>query len=165
MKYFVRVDGEEFEVDIGQDGRILLNGEPVDVDLVQVPGQNVYSLLLEHHSYEIAAEEVHDGYTILLMGEQYVARVEDEYRRRLMAGRSRPAPPSSDTAVTAPIPGRIVKVEVREGDEVKDGQPLVILEAMKMENEIRSPRAGTVQRVHVTPGQNVEQGEVLVTLA
>lgn len=165
MKYFVHVDGEEFEVDIEQDGRILLNGEPVDVNLVQIPGQNVYSLLLEHRSYEIAAEGIRDGYAILLQGEQYVARVEDEYRRRLMSGRSRPAPPSSDTTIVAPIPGKIVKVEVEEGDEVADGQPLVILEAMKMENEIRSPRVGTVLRVHVAPGQSVEQGQVLITLA
>ncbi len=164
MKYFVRVDDEEFVVEIDEMGNVTLDGEPVDVDLARIPDQPVYSLLLEHRSYEFAAEEVRDGYAILLQGEQYIARVEDEYRRRLMGGRARPAPTTSDMNITAPIPGRIVKVEVREGDEVADGQPLVILEAMKMENEIRAPHAGMVQRVHVDPGQNVEQGQVLITL-
>ncbi len=164
MKYFVRVDGEEFEIEIAEDGQVLVNGEPVAVDMVQVPGQNVYSLLVEHHSYEVAAEEIRDGYEILLLGEQYRAQVEDEFRRRLMAGRERPAPPAGDATVKAPIPGLIVKVEVKEGDEIREGQPLVILEAMKMENEIRAPRPGTVQRVHIRPGQSVEQGEVLITL-
>ncbi len=164
MKYFVRVDDEEFVVEIDEVGNVILNGEPIDVDLARIPGQPVYSLLLKHRSYEFAAEEMRDGYTILLHGEQYIARVEDEYRRRLMAGRAQPAPVSSDTTITAPIPGRIVKVEVEEGDEVADSQPLVILEAMKMENEIRAPRAGTVLRVHIKPGQSVEAGEELITL-
>jgi len=164
VKYFVTVDGEEFVIEVGEDNQVMVNGEPVNVDMVQVPGQNVYSLLLEHRSYEIAAEETRDGFSILLLGEQYITQVEDEYRRRLMSGRARPAPPTGDVSITAPIPGLIVKIEVQEGDEVVEGQPVAILEAMKMENEIRAPRAGTVRRVHVAPGESVEQGDVLITL-
>jgi len=141
-----------------------LNGEPVEVDLVQITGQNLYSLLVDHRSYEIAAEETRHGYNVLLVGEQYAAHVEDERQRRLSMSRRQPAPPSGDTTIVAPIPGLLVKVEVGEGDSVKVGQPVAILEAMKMENEIRAPRAGVIKAVHVTPGQSVEQGQVLVTL-
>ena len=164
MKYYVRVDGEEFEIVLEEGGRVLVNGSPVEVDFVRIPGQNVYSLLVDHHSYEIAVEETRRGYRILLQGHQYEAEVEDERYRRLMAGRSQPAPTAGLTTVVAPIPGLIVRVEVEEGQEVKAGQPLVILQAMKMENEIRAPQAGVVRQVHVRAGENVEQGATLVTL-
>ena len=164
MKYFVRVNGEEFEIELNAAGQLTLNGEPVDADLVRIPNQNLYSLLLNHHSYELAVEETRTGYRILLGGEQYEVDVTDERQRRLMAGRSQPAPPSGEAQITAPIPGLIVKVEVKEGDHVTAGQPVVILEAMKMENEIRAPREGEIRAVHVAPGQSVEQGAVLITL-
>lgn len=164
MKYYVLIDDQEFEVEIDQEGRVTLNGEALEVELVRVTGQNLYSLLVNHRSYEIAAEEVRWGYNILLAGEQYEARVEDEHQRRLGVARLQPAPVSGITAVTAPIPGLIVKVEVKEGDSVTASQPVVILEAMKMENEIRAPRPGVVKAVHVAPGQSVDQGQVLVIL-
>jgi len=164
VKYYVRVNGDEFEVDVDSSGQVTLNGEPMDVDIVQVPNQNLYSLLFNHYSYELAVEETRAGYRILLGGEQYEVEVTDERQRRLMAGRSLPAPPSGENHVTAPIPGLIVKIEVKEGEAVRAGQPLMILEAMKMENEIRAPRDGEIRSIHVTPGQSVEQGVVLITL-
>ena len=163
MKYYVIVDGAEFEIEVSPEGIVTIDGEQVEVDMVRVPGQNVYSLLLEHHSYEIAVEEERDGYAILVQGQQFHVRVEDERQRRLMSGRSQLAPPGGDVNVTAPIPGRVVKVEVDVGDEVRAGQPLVILEAMKMENEIRSHRDGRIRAVHVSPGDNVDQGAVLLS--
>ncbi|NPA90352.1 MAG: acetyl-CoA carboxylase biotin carboxyl carrier protein subunit [Chloroflexi bacterium] len=104
------------------------------------------------------------GYRVLLGGVLYNVQVEDERRRRLLAGRSKPAAPVGDMHVKAPIPGLIVKVEVEVGQHVRADQPLVILEAMKMENEIRAPQAGIVREVRVSPGDSVEQGAVLVVL-
>ncbi len=164
MKYYVTVDGKEYEVDIRDDGRVFLGGEPLDVDLARVAQENLYSLLLDHRSFEIAVEEVRGGYRILLGGELYEVQVTDERRRRLMQGRSKPAAPHGETRVTAPIPGLIVKVEVTVGEEVAANQPLVILEAMKMENEIRAPQRGVVRAVLVEPGQSVDQGAILVIL-
>ena len=71
---------------------------------------------------------------------------------------------SGDSAVKAPIPGLVIKVLVTQGDQVQVGQPLIILEAMKMENELRAPRDGVVATVKVKPGNSVNQGETLVTL-
>ncbi|MBE7481207.1 MAG: acetyl-CoA carboxylase biotin carboxyl carrier protein subunit [Polyangiaceae bacterium] len=70
-----------------------------------------------------------------------------------------------DGTVTSPMPGKVIKVLVAEGDEVADGAPVVVVEAMKMENELGSPRAGVVQKVHVQPGDAVEGGARLVTVA
>jgi biotin carboxyl carrier protein len=70
----------------------------------------------------------------------------------------------SDGAVTSPMPGKVVKVLVKEGDQVDLGAPLVVVEAMKMENELSAPRAGTVKAVHVKPGDAVEGGALLVTV-
>ncbi len=165
MKYYVTVDGREYEVEIQDNGRVLLEGEPISVDLARVAGENLYSLLMNHTSYEIAVEEIRGGYQILLGGELYQATVVDERQRRLLRGRDKPAAPHGELNVTAPIPGLIVKLEVEEGEEVDVNQPLVILEAMKMENEIRSPRRGVVRAVLVEPGQSVEQGAVLVILS
>lgn len=165
VKYYVRVDDEEFEIAIEGEGQVMVNGRPVQVDMVRVPGQNVYSLLVDHHSYEMAVEEIRGGYRILLAGQQYEVTVEDERQRRLMAGRAEPTPIGGDLTVRAPIPGLVVRVHVTEGAQVRQGDPLLILQAMKMDNEIRAPRDGTVRQVHVNPGQNVEQNEPLITLA
>jgi len=165
MKYYVEIDGQEFEIEIGVEGQVTVDGSPVSVNMVRIPGQNVYSLLVDHRSFEVAVEEIRGGYRILLLGEQYDAKVQDERVRRLMAGREQPAPISGDLTVRAPIPGLVVRVHVHPGEEVAKDQPLLILQAMKMDNEIRAPRDGTVRDVHVSEGQSVEQNEPLVTLS
>ncbi|MCB0022198.1 MAG: acetyl-CoA carboxylase biotin carboxyl carrier protein subunit [Caldilinea sp.] len=75
-----------------------------------------------------------------------------------------PSLPAGELAVVAPIPGLVVKVLAAAGDAIEEGQPLVILEAMKMENEIRSMRPGVIKSVEVAPGQRVEQNAVLIVL-
>ncbi|MBO0449277.1 acetyl-CoA carboxylase biotin carboxyl carrier protein subunit [Enterococcus sp. MJM12] len=72
--------------------------------------------------------------------------------------------PASADAMTAPMPGTILKILVNVGDEVKENQPVMILEAMKMENEVVAPKAGTVTGIHVTQGQMVNPGEALITI-
>ena len=90
--------------------------------------------------------------------------MQDERSRRLNQARKMPSLPAGEMAVAAPIPGLVVKVLVAAGDAIEEGQPLVILEAMKMENEIRSMRPGVVKSVEVAPGQRVEQNAVLIVL-
>ncbi|MBP6440835.1 MAG: acetyl-CoA carboxylase biotin carboxyl carrier protein subunit [Caldilineaceae bacterium] len=103
-------------------------------------------------------------YTINVRGEQFHVQIEDERARRLNRGRKLPALPEGELAVTAPIPGLVVKVLVQVGAVIEEGQPLVILEAMKMENELRSMRNGVVKSISVAPGQRVEQNAVLLIL-
>lgn len=163
MKYYARVGEQEYEIVI-QNGHILVDGRPVDVDIQQVGTPELYSVLVNGHSYEILVEESRQHYTITLRGEQYVVQVEDERTRRMNVGRTKATVPKGELVVKAPIPGLVVKVLVKEGDEVAEDQPLVILEAMKMENEIRALRAGVVRRVDVASGQRVEQNAPLLVI-
>lgn len=163
MKYFARVGDNEYEVEVDQ-GRILLNGQLLEVDLTDVGIPELFSVLLGGRSYDVLVQSERSNYTITFGGEQYVVQVEDERSRKLNMGRRAPALPHGELPIKAPISGLIVKVLVEPGDTVEDGQPLVILEAMKMENEIRSLRSGVVKSVTIAAGKRVEQNEVLVVL-
>lgn len=164
MKYYATVHGQEFEVEL-EGERVLVDGEEIDVDLSQSGVPELYSILLDGASYEVLVEEQRQEYAVTLRGQQFHVQVEDERTRRLNAGRKGPMVPSGELVVKAPIPGLVVKVLVSEGDDIPEDHPLVILEAMKMENEIRSLRAGVVRTVDVSAGQRVEQGAALLVLA
>lgn len=164
MKYFAAVNGQEYEIEIEND-QVLVNGKAIDVDVSQIGAPELYSILLDGASYEVLVEEQRQEYAVTLAGQQFHVQVEDERTRRLNAGRKGPLIPSGELVVKAPIPGLVVKVLVQEGDDIPEDHPLVILEAMKMENEIRSLRAGVVRSVDVAAGQRVEQGAALLVLA
>jgi len=164
VKYFATVDGREFEVEI-EGGQVWVDGEAIAVDLSQSGVPELYSILLDGSSYEVLVEEERQEYAVTLRGQQFHVQVEDERTRRLNAGRKGPLIPTGELVVKAPIPGLVVKVLVSEGDDIPEDHPLIILEAMKMENEIRSLRAGVVRTVDVSAGQRVEQGAPLLVLA
>ena len=164
MKYFAAVNGQEYEVEI-EGGQVWVNGEIIDVDLSQGGVPELYSILLDGASYEVLVEEQRQEYAVTLRGQQFHVQVEDERTRRLNAGRKGPLVPQGELVVKAPIPGLVVKVLVQEGDDIPEDHPLIILEAMKMENEIRSLRAGIIRSVDVSAGQRVEQGAALLVLA
>ena len=164
MKYFAAVNGQEYEIEI-EDGQVLVDGEAIVVDVSQIGVPELYSILLNGHSYEVLVEEQRQEYAVTLAGQQFHVQVEDERTRRLNAGRKGPLIPKGELVVKAPIPGLVVKVLVSEGEDIPEDHPLVILEAMKMENEIRSLRAGVVRSVAVVAGQRVEQGAALLVLA
>lgn len=163
MKYFARIGDNEYEIEI-DNGRILLDGESISIDLEQIAEPELYSLLFGGHSYELLIEADRYDYVVTLRSEQFQVQVEDERTRKLNVGRQPAGLPDGEVALKAPIPGLIVKVLADVAQEVKDGEALVILEAMKMENELQSPRAGVVKKVEVVPGQRVEQNAILVVL-
>ena len=163
MKYFASVGDHTFEIEINEE-EVLVDGESITVDLQQSGVSQLYSLLLDGASFEMLVEETPQSHDVTLRGEQFRVQIEDERTRRLNAGRQRPALPQGDLSVRAPIPGMIVKVLVEDGDEIIEDQPLMILEAMKMENEIRAMRSGVVRKVEVTAGQSVEQDAVLIVI-
>ncbi len=163
MKYYARVGSNEYEIEINRD-TVTINGQEVVVDLCQSGVPELYSVLFGGRSYDMLIEPHRFNYTITFRSEQFQVQVEDERTRRLNTGRKAPALPQGELPVRAPIPGLVVSVLVNIGDEIADGQPLVILEAMKMENEIRSLRAGIVRNVIVAQGQRVEQNEILLVI-
>ena len=163
MKYYARISDNEYEVEI-DEGKVYVDGEEVAIDLEQIAEPELYSMLFDGRSYELLIEADRFDYAVTLRGEQFQVQVEDERSRKLNAGRRAAELPDGEIAVKAPIPGLVVKVLTDVGEEVEEGQPLVILEAMKMENELRSPKAGIVKKVDAVEGQRVEQNAILIVL-
>jgi biotin carboxyl carrier protein len=147
-------------------GRVWLDGRQLDVDAVKV--DHSWSVLLGRRSYEVALVEREPGELLVhVNGRAVVVRGGVQ---RFGARRGRPgsagggiASPGSQR-VAAPMPGRIARVLVKAGDTVAARQGLVVVEAMKMENELRSPRAGTVSEVRVVAGALVEANAVLIVI-
>lgn len=163
MKYFAQIGEQEYEIEVEGES-ISINGEPLEVDLSQSGVPELYSLLINGKSFEVLVEENRQNYAVTLRGEQYHVRVEDERSRRLNMGRKGPEVPKGEITVRAPIPGLVVKILVREGEEINEDQPLLILEAMKMENEIRALRSGTIRKIETSTGQRVEQNAPLLVI-
>jgi len=163
VKYYARIGSTEYEIEVDRD-KVTVNGKEVTVDLSKGGAPELYSVLFGGRSYEMLVHPDRSDYTITFRSDQFQVQVEDERTRRLNTGRKAPALPHGELPVRAPIPGLVVSVLVKIGDEIADGQPLIILEAMKMENEIRSLRAGTVRNVIVAQGQRVEQNEILLVI-
>jgi len=163
MKYYSRIGETEYEIIIDKD-QIFVDGEPVIVDLKQSGVPELYSILFGGRSYDMLIETERSNYAVTFRGEQFHVQVEDERTRRLNTGRKAPALPHGELPIKAPIPGLVVKVLVEKGSQIEDGQPLIILEAMKMENEIRSPRSGVVKSIAASAGQRVEQNSVMLIL-
>jgi biotin carboxyl carrier protein len=162
MRYFVNVGDRTVEVEIdGDDVRV--DGRTVAAELRAVPGSGVRHLLVDGRSVNVAAETAEAGtWDIALDGLRFRAEVLDERTRAIRQMTGRAAGPRGPRPVRAPMPGMIVRIEVEPGQSVKSGQGIVIVEAMKMENELKAEGDGVVARILVEPGQAVQKGAVLV---
>lgn len=164
MRYVASVGNREYLVEIVDDQHVLVDGVPYEVDFESIQQQPVYSLLVDGKSFESYVFPGDDAWQVLLRGVLYEVVVEDERERRLRsAARSRIAE-HAEFHLRAPMPGLVVSVPVAEGQAVQKGDVLVILESMKMQNELRSPRAGTVTRLRVKQGDSVELKQTLLSV-
>ena len=166
MKYFVSIGAQTHEVEV--DGnRVTVDGVGLETDLAPVSGTPLYHLLLGGESWTVAAEPLEGAgrWVLGMVGERVEVRVQDERSRATDAVSGKSERVVAGGTVRAPMPGLVVRIEVAEGQQVDAGAGLVVVEAMKMENELRAPRPGMVQTVHVAVGQAVEKGASLVTLA
>lgn len=164
MKYMATVNDRTFTIDILPDGKLLVDGEPRDVDFLSLDDKTLYSLLFDNNSYEGLVEEAEGRYDVLLWGALYNVKVMDEREQRLASSSAGFVPDDAEIVIRAPMPGLIITVAVEPGQEVVAGQTLVILESMKMENELKAPRDGKVHSLSVKPGDSVEQNKRLVTV-
>jgi pyruvate carboxylase subunit B len=164
MKYLVTIDSRTFEVEIeGESARI--DGREVAARLQPLPGGLVRQLVLPDARHAFAMTRVAGGWELVWGGEVLKAQVVDERTRAIRALTDRAHPVSGFHQVKAPMPGLVVRVEVTVGAAVRAGQGVVVLEAMKMENELTSGVAGRVTAIHAVPGQAVEKGWVLVEVS
>ncbi|HSH74238.1 MAG TPA: biotin/lipoyl-containing protein [Longimicrobiales bacterium] len=165
MRYEVTIGERVFEVELGADGAFV-DGRAVEASLEHAHGSPVRGLVVGRRTFRMLATRDRRGrWRVHLARGVVEAEVLDERTRaiRQMAGAG--AAPAGPRPIVAPMPGMVVRVEVSEGDQVAEGQGIVIVEAMKMENELRSGAAGVVTRVHVREGDAVEKDQVLVDLA
>ncbi|HMA38734.1 MAG TPA: biotin/lipoyl-containing protein [Gemmatimonadales bacterium] len=170
MKYYVRIGTRTVELEV-DGGRVNVDGAWLEAHLAAIPGTPLYHLLLAGESWTVAAQPLPgrgEGggarWALGAVGERAEVEAVDERTRAIQALTGRKAGGPSGGVVRAPMPGLVVRVEVLEGQQVAAGAPLVVVEAMKMENELRAQRAGRVVKVHVRAGTAVEKGTALVTL-
>jgi biotin carboxyl carrier protein len=164
MKYISTVNETEYTIEIIDERRISVNGRILTVDFNSVSGQPVYSLLVDGKSYEGFVYPGDEHWEVLLMGRQYPVKVEDEREKRLRAAAGGSITETGEFHLKAPMPGMVVTILVEEGQEIEKGQVLLILESMKMQNELKSPRDGTVSRILVKSGESVEQRATLLSV-
>ncbi len=165
MRYVVTVGGERIEVDLGSDG-IRVRGEPIPARLADVPGTPVRLVTIgaESHRVVVRRGERRGRYTLWVDGWRFDVEALDERTQAIRDMTGAAAAPTGPAPLLAPMPGLVVRVAAAVGDQVQAGQALVVMEAMKRENELRASATGRVKSVLVAPGQPVEKGAVLVEL-
>ena len=162
MKYIVTVAGRELEVEVDGE-RVVVAGRTLTASLRQVPGTPLRQLVVDDRPSTLVVQGTGRGlWTVGARGERWEAEVVDERTRHIRsltggADRQRGA-----GALRAPMPGLVVRVLATAGQRVVPGAGVVVLEAMKMENELKAPAEGVVKVVRVGPGEAVEKGQVLV---
>lgn len=160
MTYEIAIDGRNHRLDLEQvEGRwtCRLDGREVEVDAV-LARPDVISLRIGNQAYEVKCERVRGETHIWVGSVRFAAEVRDP---RSLRGRVRAVDEHGPKKLTAPMPGKIVRVLVTEGTEVEAGAGILVVEAMKMQNEVKSPKKGTVQKILVREGAAVNAGEVL----
>ena len=165
MKYVVSVNGRDVEVVITSKG-VELGGECFDASLEELEGSSIYVLRVGDTQDRLLVRRgpTRGQYTLSLAGFRFELEALDERSRAARALAAKATAASGPAPLSAPMPGMIIRLNVQEGDKVHVGQGLVVMEAMKMENELRASAPGTVRRVLVSPGTAVEKGTLLLEL-
>jgi biotin carboxyl carrier protein len=160
MTYDVSIDGKKYRLELARAGdtwACRLDGREVAVDAV-LARPDVLSLRIGNQSYEVKCERVGSELHLWVGSERFAVEVRDP---RSLRGRARIADDHGPRKLTAPMPGKVVRVLASEGSPVEAGAGVLVVEAMKMQNEIKSPKKGTVQKILVSEGAAVNAGDVM----
>ena len=165
MRYFVTVGDRVVEVDLSGPQPVV-DGTPVEAQLAALPGTDVRSLLVDGRSYAITARagEKRGRWEVAVGGERFSVEAVDERTRAIREMTGGEGADLADKTVVAPMPGLVVKIEVEVGQAVRAGQGVVVVEAMKMENELKAPADGVVAKILVQERQTVDKGATLIVL-
>jgi pyruvate carboxylase subunit B len=162
MRYHVTVGGREIAVDVDGE-QVTVDGVTHHAQMTAVPGTPVRVLMLDGRSLALPMRAAGRGqWEVTRHGERWEIEVIDERTRHIRSLTGAGAAKGGAGVLKAPMPGLVVRVPVEPGQSVAAGAGVVVLEAMKMENELKAPAAAVVKAVHVKPGQAVEKGAVLV---
>lgn len=164
MKYLTTVGDQEYNIEIVDEINVVVNGELFQVDFNSIDGQPVFSLLVDGRSYEAYVYPAEEAWQVLLKGRSYTVTVVDEREKRIRATSGAGVGERKEFHLKAPMPGLVISVPVSEGQDISVGEVLIVLESMKMQNELRAPRQGRIARLRVNEGDNVEQNETLLSV-
>src|SRR5712672_3246311 len=166
MKYVVQLNDKRHTVSIEPDGVQYKNEPMARGELSDIEGSPVRMVKLGTHVYRVVAEkrQGRGRYTLWVDGYRFEVEALDERTRAIRDLSAANAAPSGPAPIIAPMPGLIIRVNVQTGDEIEAGHGVIVMEAMKMENELRATTSGRVKSVQVTPGTAVERGTLLVEL-
>jgi biotin carboxyl carrier protein len=160
MTYEISINGTSYRLELNQtEGRwsCRLNGREIEVDAV-LARPNVLSLRIGNKAYEVKCERVANDVHIWVGSQRFAPEVRDP---RSLRSRSHAADDHGPRKLTAPMPGKVVRILLAQGVEVEAGAGIVVVEAMKMQNEVKSPKKGTIQKILVSEGAAVSAGDVL----
>jgi biotin carboxyl carrier protein len=160
MTYDVGINGKNYRLELNRvDGgwSCRLDGREIEVDAV-LARPDVLSLRIGNQAYEVKCERVGADLHLWVGSERFAVEVRDP---RSLRGRTRTAEDHGPRKLTAPMPGKVVRVLAGQGAEVASGAGVLVVEAMKMQNEIKSPKKGTIQKILVSEGAAVNAGDVL----
>ena len=165
-QYHATIDGLEYELAIDELANaggfeINLGGKKIQADLRQA-GPASFSVIIGYRSFDL--DVIRQGDEFVVASRQGVSRLTLEDARRRLTNPRAKREVSGQARMRAMMPGRVLSVSVSVGDEVRANQGVLVIEAMKMENELKSPKAGKVVEVKVSPGQTVEKGEILIVI-
>ena len=165
MKYVVEVANQTIEVEVDGD-RVTIDGNEVAARIAELPGTPIVLLTVGDtvRRVSVSRGSARGRYGLSVDGRKFDVEALDERTRAIRQLSAATAAPSGPAPLVAPMPGLIVRINVEPGMQVQPGQGLVVMEAMKMENELRATSAGVVKAVRVTPGTAVERGTTLVEL-
>jgi len=166
MAFIAKLGDQNYTVEIEEIGkslyRVSVDGNEILVDGKKT-GRSNYSLIINHRSFEVDVDITETEYRVLVDGRSYHIHLVDERRMRV-GGFQSGIQLQGRQNISVPMAGKVIAVLVNEGDQIEKGQGLVIVEAMKMENEVRSPIQAKVKEVKVKAGQAVESGELLLVV-
>jgi len=166
MKLWVTLEGREAEVEFSAEGdRLFLevDGRRLEADFKRLPDGEVYSLLMEGRSHEVRVSPAAEGLEVSLEGMTLPVEVRHPLERMLRATQ-RAGHSGTGEVIHAPMPGMVVSYRVKPGDTVGPGEPVVVIEAMKMQNELSARRGGVVAELLVAERTSVSAGQALVRL-
>jgi biotin carboxyl carrier protein len=167
MMYQVNVDGREYSVELKRSAQganvwvCTVNSKRLELDAIRV-ADGVLSILIEGRNYEIKRDLTASGEHLSLNGRAFQCEVRDP--RALRGRRSASDYAEGPKRITAPMPGKVVRVVAAAGTEVEVGQGVIVIEAMKMQNELKSPKKGKVQKIVASEGAAVNAGDTLAII-
>lgn len=159
MKYQAVIGAQKLEVETSGNA-FLVDGKERAVDVAVLPS-GVYSLIVDGRSYEVLVRDEKKGMAIEIVAHLFLVRLEDPSQRRNEAASPQH---EGEAVIESPMPGRVVAIKVQAGQNVREGEGIIVVEAMKMENELTAPKAGKVVKVSVKVGDAVEAGQELVVI-